>query len=104
MRLLNTKEAWKAIRNSSRNCKTYHGQRWCYEFRLKTYYITPKEQLKQLSELGYSNTKMYSLTNGKEIKNPNNSNRSLDILPVPNFLKTLEYFKLLLNSTQQVSE
>jgi len=73
MRLLNKKEAWKAIRNSTRNAKHTMVNDGALEFRLKTYYITPFEQLKQLSELGYSNTKMYSLTNGREIKNPNTS-------------------------------
>jgi hypothetical protein len=41
-----------------------------HNFQLKTYYITPLEQLKQLSELGFSEIKMYSLTDGSEIKNP----------------------------------
>jgi ubiquinone/menaquinone biosynthesis C-methylase UbiE len=71
MRLLNKKEAWKVIRNPSRNAKHTMVNDGAMDFRLKTYYITPSEQLKQLSELGYSDTKMYSVTTGKEIKNPN---------------------------------
>jgi ubiquinone/menaquinone biosynthesis C-methylase UbiE len=70
MRLLNNKEAWKAIRNSSKDGKHYMVNDGALDFRLKTYYITLVDQLKQLNELGYSDTKMYSLTNGKEIKNP----------------------------------
>jgi ubiquinone/menaquinone biosynthesis C-methylase UbiE len=73
MRLLNKKEAWKAIRNSSRNAKHAMVNDGAMDFRLKTYYITPTDQLKQLSELGYASTKMYSLTSGREINNPNNS-------------------------------
>jgi len=42
-------------------------------FRLRTYYITPVEQLKQLSELGFAKTKMYSLTSGMEFRNLDNS-------------------------------
>jgi ubiquinone/menaquinone biosynthesis C-methylase UbiE len=71
MRLLNKKESWKAIRNSSRNGKHIMFNDGAMEFRLKTYYISPVEQLKQLSELGFSKIRMYSLVNGKEIKNPN---------------------------------
>lgn len=70
MRLLNKKEAWKTIRNSSRNQQHHMINDGAHNFRLKTYYITPVEQLKQLSELGYFDTKIYSLTNGREIKNP----------------------------------
>jgi len=73
MRLLNKKEAWKIIRDSSGNQKHTMVNDGAMNFRLKTYYITPVEQLKQLSELGYAGTEMYSLTSGKEIKNPNNS-------------------------------
>ena len=72
MRLLTKKEAWKTIRNSSKtqqHCMVNDG---AHNFRLKTYYITPIEQLTQLGEWGYSDTKMYSLANGREIKNPNN--------------------------------
>jgi ubiquinone/menaquinone biosynthesis C-methylase UbiE len=73
MRLLNKKEAWKAIRSPSRNAKHTMVNDGAMDFRLKTYHITPTEQLKQLSELGFTNTKMYSLTNGTEIKNLSNS-------------------------------
>jgi len=69
MRLLNKKAAWKAIRSSSRNARHTMVNDGAMDLRLKTYYITPVEQLKQLSELGYTNTKMYSLTNGREITN-----------------------------------
>ena len=70
MRLLNKRAVWKIIRNPSRNQQHLMVNDGTHDFRLKTYYITPVEQLKQLVELGYSNTKMYSL-DGREIKNPN---------------------------------
>ncbi len=37
-------------------------------FRLRTYYIKPIEQIKQLSDLGLKNIKIYSYDNGNEIK------------------------------------
>ena len=70
MRLLNEKKTWKAIRTSSRNVNHAMVKDDAFGFRLRTYYITPKEQLKQLSELGFSSVKMYSLANGQVIKNP----------------------------------
>ena len=70
MRLLNKKEAWKIIRNPSKISKHTMVNDGAHNFRLKTYYITPVEQLKQLKELGFSDTKMYGLTDGREIKNP----------------------------------
>jgi ubiquinone/menaquinone biosynthesis C-methylase UbiE len=73
MRLLNKREVWKAIRNPSRNAEHTMVNDGAMDFRLKTYYITPIEQLKQLSELGFTDTKMYSLTNGTEIRNLGNS-------------------------------
>jgi ubiquinone/menaquinone biosynthesis C-methylase UbiE len=73
MRLLNKREAWKVIRNSSKIVQHTMVNDGAMNFRLKTYYITPIAQLKQLSELGFSNTKMYSLVNGKEVKNPNDT-------------------------------
>lgn len=73
MRIFNTRGTWKAIRNPLRNSKHRMIKDDAFEFRLKTYYITPNEQLKQLRELGYSGTKMYSLTNGRVIKNRNNT-------------------------------
>lgn len=39
-----------------------------HQFRLTTYYIQPKEQIKQLSALGFRNIKVYSLESGKEMK------------------------------------
>jgi hypothetical protein len=70
LRLVNSSEAWRAVRNSSRSKKHCIFNDGAQNFRLKTYYITPAEQLKQLSELGYSDTKIYSLMDGKEIRNP----------------------------------
>lgn len=70
MRLLNKKEAWRTIRNSSSKPRHTMVNDGAHNFQLKTYYITPIEQLNQLRELGFSGTKIYGLTDGREIKNP----------------------------------
>jgi SAM-dependent methyltransferase len=70
MRLLNTRDAWKTIRNPSRYPRHTMVNDGAHDFQLKTYYISPVEQLKQLSELGFSDTKIHGLTDGREIKNP----------------------------------
>ena len=38
-----------------------------HSFKLKTYYILPSEQIKQLNELGFQDIKLFSITDGKEI-------------------------------------
>ena len=38
-----------------------------YRFRLATYYVKPEMAAKQLSDLGYRNIRVYSLTNGEEV-------------------------------------
>ena len=38
-----------------------------HQFRLLTYYIRPKDQIKQLSNLGFRNIQVYSLADGKQI-------------------------------------
>jgi ubiquinone/menaquinone biosynthesis C-methylase UbiE len=73
MRLFNKGETWKTIRNPSRTQQYLMVNDGAHNFRLKTYFITPVEQLLQLRELGYSETKMYGLRDGREIKNPNNT-------------------------------
>ena len=73
MRLLNKREAWKLIRGSTRKATHTMVNDGAMDYRLETYYITPIAQLKQLNELGFSNTKMYSLTNGAEFKSPENT-------------------------------
>jgi ubiquinone/menaquinone biosynthesis C-methylase UbiE len=70
MRLLNEKRAWKTIRNYKQNPRHDMVNDGAHNFQLRTYYITPFEQVKQLSELGFSDIKMYSLVDGSEIKNP----------------------------------
>jgi len=70
MRLLNKGEVWKTIRNPSGNQQHLMVNDGAHNFRLKTYFLTPFEQLNQLQELGYSETKMYSLSDGREIRNP----------------------------------
>lgn len=73
LRLLNNNEAWKAVRKSSRKRAHVMINDGAMNFRLRTYYITPSEQLKQLNELGFAKTKMYSLTSGMEFTNLDNS-------------------------------
>jgi hypothetical protein len=70
MRLLNKIDAWKTIRSSHKSQQFTMVNDGAHNFRLRTYYITPIEQLKQLSRSGYSDTKIYSLANGHEIKDP----------------------------------
>ena len=41
-----------------------------HNFRLRTYYIKPKEQIEQLADLGFTNIRLYGLFDGKEIKPP----------------------------------
>lgn len=72
MRLPNKRETWRIAKNFSKiqqkHVMFFDG---AHNFRLKTYYISPIEQLKQLKELGYSATKIYSSRDGREIENPN---------------------------------
>jgi ubiquinone/menaquinone biosynthesis C-methylase UbiE len=39
-----------------------------YEYRVKTYYIKPEEQLKQLTDLGFKDIRLFALEDGREIK------------------------------------
>ena len=48
------------------------------ESRLTTYYIKPEEQLKQLTDCGFSNIRIYSLESGKEIMNKSKIDRIRD--------------------------
>jgi ubiquinone/menaquinone biosynthesis C-methylase UbiE len=70
MRVTNKSAAWKTLRNSSQNSLHHMFNDGAHNFQLKTYYITPVEQVKQLRELGYTDIKMFGLTDGKEIKDP----------------------------------
>lgn len=70
MRLLKRIDVWKTIRSSHRSQQYIMVKDEAHNFRIRTYYTTPIEQLKQLSRFGYSDTKIYSLTNGHEIKDP----------------------------------
>ncbi len=69
MRLLNTSDGWHTIRDSSRKKGYSLINDGAHHFRLKTYYVTPIEQLRQLQEKGYKETRMYGL-DGKEIRDP----------------------------------
>lgn len=72
MRLLNRKE-WKTLRNPLRKQQYLMFTTGAHGFRLKTYFITPKEQLEQLNDVKFTNTKVYSPSNGREVSNPTES-------------------------------
>jgi hypothetical protein len=42
------------------------------DFLIRNYFVTPSEQLKQLQDAGFSNTKAYRLQSGKVVKDPTN--------------------------------
>jgi hypothetical protein len=60
-----------------------------HDFRLKTFYITPKEQIKQLSQHKFTNIKVYGLEDGREIKDPTDAKD-----PELHFLSTASFPKL----------
>jgi len=72
MRLLNKREIWEQIRSPSKNKSHVLFNDGTHEFRLKTYFIAPYEQLEQLKEYGFDETKIYGL-DGLEISDLNNT-------------------------------
>jgi ubiquinone/menaquinone biosynthesis C-methylase UbiE len=69
--LLNRK-VWRTIRRTTRKpqcAMIYHKYK---NFLFRTYFITPSEQLKQLKDAGFSDTKAYDLANGKIVSDPTN--------------------------------
>jgi hypothetical protein len=48
-----------------------------HDFRLRTYYITPTEQIKQLTDYGFSGIKIYGL-DGREITNASSLQNAMD--------------------------
>ena len=77
MRLLN-KKSWKALRKRVGIQKYMIFNDGAHNFRLKTYYVTPTEQIKQLTELNFSGIKIYGLLDGREIKNDSNLTGLMD--------------------------
>jgi len=77
MRLLN-KKSWKALRKRVGRQKYMIFNDGAHNFRLKTYYVTPTEQIKQLTELEFSSIKIYGLLDGREIKNDSSLMSSMD--------------------------
>ena len=77
MRLIN-KKSWKALRKRVGRQKYMIFNDGAHNFRLKTYYVTPTEQIKQLTELEFSGIKIYGLLDGREIKNDSNLMGSMD--------------------------
>ena len=71
MRMLNKKDTWKAIRKTGKKPYIIFRDE-THNFRMTTYIISPAEQIKQLTHLGFSETKILDLQNGKEILNPAN--------------------------------
>ena len=68
MRIFN-RRLWKVLRGKLAEQKYFIFNDGVYYFSLQTYYITPKNQIEQLIQLGFSNIKVLSLSGGKEIKN-----------------------------------
>jgi SAM-dependent methyltransferase len=77
MRLIN-KKSWKALRKRVGRQKYMIFNDGAHNFRLKTYYVTPTEQIKQLTELNFSGIKIYGLLDGREIKNDYNLTGLMD--------------------------
>jgi ubiquinone/menaquinone biosynthesis C-methylase UbiE len=76
--LLNRK-VWRTIRRTTRKpqyAMIYHSARSTYvrgrAFIFRSYFVTPNEQLKQLKDAGFSDTKAYDLHNGKIVSDPTN--------------------------------
>jgi len=80
-RLFNRK-IWKILRRKSQNKQQYMiindvGIRAEPISKLKMYYITPKEQIDQLTNLNFKRIRSYDLL-GKEIKNPSELQNATD--------------------------
>ncbi len=73
IRLLNNNDTWKTIRNSSGKKRYLIFRDETHNFRLITYIISPIEQIKQLTLLGFTDIRIFDLQNGKEIRNPNST-------------------------------
>ena len=69
MRLFN-KNAWKILRKRAEKQQYMTLNNGVHGFRLRTYYITPSEQIKQLTDSEFTGIKIYGLLDGREIKNP----------------------------------
>jgi ubiquinone/menaquinone biosynthesis C-methylase UbiE len=67
MRLFNRNE-WNELRNELRNKKYAIFNNGGHDFRLRSYYIRPKDQVEQLIDSGFNDVKIYGLSDGKEIK------------------------------------
>ncbi len=69
--LLNHK-VWPTIKQTGK--KTQHMMAYFRykDFLVRDYFSTPSEQLKQLNDAGFSNTKAYGLNSGKEVFDPTN--------------------------------
>jgi ubiquinone/menaquinone biosynthesis C-methylase UbiE len=66
MRLTN-KNTWKALRSMGGKHHYLMFNNGAHNFRTITYYITPIEQTRQLTDSGFSNIKIYGLQDGREI-------------------------------------
>jgi len=77
MRLFN-KNNWKQLRKALATKKYVIFNDGANNFRLKTYYIQPTEQIKQLTCSGFAGVKIYGLLDGREIENPSNLRNTID--------------------------
>jgi ubiquinone/menaquinone biosynthesis C-methylase UbiE len=69
--LLNNK-MWRNMKRTTR--KPQHTMAYFRhkDFLIRNYFVTPNEQLRQLQDTGFSNTKAYGLQSGKVVSDPTN--------------------------------
>jgi ubiquinone/menaquinone biosynthesis C-methylase UbiE len=72
MRLINRK-VWRTLRKTEKNQLHLNIKTGAHDFRLATYFITPKEQLKQLGYNKFNTVKTYSMYDGEEMEAPTNA-------------------------------
>jgi|SRR5665648_108958 len=73
LRLLNGRKVWKIIRTPLRKQQHLLYNDNTYGFKLKTYFITPVEQIEQLSNFGFACIRVLSLWTGGQIKDSANT-------------------------------
>ena len=69
--LLNNK-VWRTMKRTTRKPQYAMVRHTYKDFLFCNYFVTPSEQLKQLQDAGFSNTKAYCLQNGRVVSDPTN--------------------------------
>ena len=77
MRFLNRNE-WGNLRKPVKSEKHLIIREVPHGFVCSLYYIEPEEQIKQLREIGFKNTRVYRLFGGKEIQAPSELQNTMD--------------------------